>query len=93
MKRRTWLILAVILLAMLVLSGCGVPQTGVDVTTTPPEGLWQTFVVWPLANILIWINGFLVQLGVVYAWGWAIIIFTMLVKLITFPLTLTHCAS
>ena len=55
-KRRTWIILAVILLAMLVLSGCGVPQTGVDVTTTPPEGLWQTFVVWPLANILIWIN-------------------------------------
>lgn len=87
MKRRTWLILAVILLATLVLSGCGVPMQGVDVTTTPPDGLWQTFVVWPLANILIWIAGFLAQIGVVYAWGWAIIVFTLLVKLVTFPLT------
>lgn len=90
MKRRNWLILAVILLAMLAVTGCGVPQTGVDVTTTQPEGLWQTFVVWPLANILIWINDFLAKIGVTYAWGWAIITFTFLVKLITFPLTLTQ---
>jgi YidC/Oxa1 family membrane protein insertase len=87
-KRRNWLILAVLLLAMLALSGCGVPQTGVDVTTTPPEGLWQTFVVWPLSNILISIETFLANANVVYAWGWAIIVFTFLVKLLTFPLTI-----
>jgi len=90
-KRRNWLILALILLAMLAVSGCGVPQTGVEnFATTQPDGPWQTFVVWPLANILIWIDNFLVGLGVYYAWGWAIIIFTFLVKLITFPLTLTQ---
>lgn len=88
MKRRNWIILAVLLLAMLALSGCGVPQTGVDVTTTQPEGLWQTFVVWPLANILISIETFLANINVVYSWGWAIIVFTFLVKMLTFPLTL-----
>ena len=90
MKRRQWIILAVLMLAMLALSGCGVSQQGVDVTTVPPEGPWQTFVVWPLANILIWLDGILAGWGVVYSWGWAIILFTVMVKLITFPLNLTQ---
>jgi YidC/Oxa1 family membrane protein insertase len=80
--------LAVLVLAMFALAGCGVPHDGVDVVNTPPDGLWQTFVVWPLANILIGIDNFLAGLGVVYHWGWAIIVFTGIVKLITFPLTL-----
>lgn len=88
MKRRNWILLAVLVLAMFALSGCGVPMEGVDVVNTQPEGFWQTFVVWPLANILISIDGFLAGLGVAYHWGWAIIAFTLLVKLITFPLTL-----
>jgi YidC/Oxa1 family membrane protein insertase len=75
-------------LAMFALAGCGVPMEGVDVVNTPPDGLWQTFVVWPLANILIGIDNFLAGLGIVYHWGWAIIAFTGIVKLITFPLTL-----
>lgn len=90
MKRRHWIILAALVVAMLVLSGCGVSQTGVDVTTQQPDGPWQTFVVWPLANILIWIAVQLKQLGVVYAWGFAIILFTLAVKVLTFPLSLTQ---
>jgi YidC/Oxa1 family membrane protein insertase len=82
--------LAVLVLAMLALSGCGVAQQGVDVTKVQPEGPWQTFVVWPLANILIWLNGILLSWGVPYHWGWAIILFTVIVKLITFPLNLTQ---
>jgi YidC/Oxa1 family membrane protein insertase len=75
---------------MLALSGCGVPMEGVDVTATQPDGPWQTFVVWPLANILIWIELQLQNLGVIYTWGWAIILFTLAVKVLTFPLTLTQ---
>lgn len=90
MKRRQWIILATLLLAMLALSGCGVPTEGVDVTQVPPNGFWETFVVWPLANILIWLNGLLLSWGIPYHWGWAIILFTVLVKLLTFPLNLTQ---
>ena len=90
MKRRQWFILAVLVLAMLALSGCGVPTTGVDVTAVQPDGPWQTFVVWPLANILIWLDGILEGWGVLYHWGWAIILFTFLVKLLTFPLNLSQ---
>ena len=91
MKRRHWIILAVLVLAALTLTGCGVPREGVtDVRTTAPEGLWQTFVVWPLANILIWLDELLAGLGVVYSWGWAIILFTFGIKVITFPLNLSQ---
>lgn len=92
-KRRNWIVLAVLLLAMFALSGCGVPMEGVDVVNTQPDGPWQTFVVWPLANILIGIDGFLAGMGILYHWGWAIIVFTFLVKLITFPLTLQQTKS
>ena len=72
------------------LAGCGVPYEGVDVTTTQPDGFWQTFVVWPLANILIWLNSILLNAGIVYSWGWAIILFTLGIKIITFPLNLSQ---
>ncbi len=88
MKRRNWILLAVLLLAMLALSGCGVSHEGVDVTTVAPEGPWQQFVVWPLANILIAIDAFLAGMNIPYHWGFAIIAFTFIVKLLTFPLTL-----
>jgi YidC/Oxa1 family membrane protein insertase len=92
-KRRNWIVLAVLVLAMLALSGCGVPQTGVDVVNTQPDGPWQTFVVWPLANILIGIDSFLAGANIPYHWGFAIIVFTLLVKIITFPLTLQQTKS
>jgi YidC/Oxa1 family membrane protein insertase len=75
---------------MLVLSGCGVPMDGIDVTTTPPDGLWQTLVVWPLANALLWLHTTLENAGVPYHWGFAIIVFTLIIKIVTFPLTLTQ---
>ncbi|MFZ1769172.1 MAG: YidC/Oxa1 family membrane protein insertase [Caldilinea sp.] len=90
MKQRHWIILAVLVLAAMTLTGCGVPHEGVDVTITQPDGPWQTFVVWPLANILIWLNTILKQIGVFYSWGWAIILFTIGIKAITFPLNLSQ---
>ncbi len=94
MKRRnTWLLLFVLLAAALVLAGCGVPREGVDTTTTPPEGFWQAAVVWPLANSLIWLARAMENMRVPYYWGFAIILFTLLVKLVTFPLNLTQLRS
>jgi YidC/Oxa1 family membrane protein insertase len=89
-KQRHWIIFAILVLAAMTLTGCGVPYEGVDVTTVPPDGFWQTFVVWPLANILIWIDSVLEQMGVLYSWGWAIILFTLGIKVITFPLNLSQ---
>lgn len=88
-NRKLWL-LFVLLIAALVLSGCGVNQSGVDVATTPPDGFWQTLVVWPLAKALIWLDNWLASTGVPYHWGWAIILFTLIVKVVTFPLTLSQ---
>jgi YidC/Oxa1 family membrane protein insertase len=73
---------------MLVLSGCGVPREGIDVTTTEPSNLWQTLVVWPLAKSLIWLDIRFRDMGMPYHWGFAIIAFTIIIKIVTFPLTL-----
>lgn len=77
-------------LAAMLLSGCGVPMQGIDVTEVPPDGWWQTLVVWPLANALIWLNELLQSLSVPYSWGFAIIIFTLIIKIVTLPLTITQ---
>jgi len=42
---------------------------------------WFTFLAKPFFKIIIWIN------DVVGNWGWAIIIFTLLIKLVLFPLS------
>jgi YidC/Oxa1 family membrane protein insertase len=89
-RQKKLLALLVVVLAAFVLSGCGVGQGGVDITTTPPDGLWQSLVVWPLGRALIWLDGLLQSINVPYHWGWAIILFTLVIKLITFPLTLSQ---
>jgi YidC/Oxa1 family membrane protein insertase len=90
LKQNKWLLWALLAVAMLVLGGCGVPYEGVDVRTTAPDGFWQTLVVWPLAQALLWLNDTLQNGGVPYHWGFAIIVFTLAVKVITFPLTLSQ---
>lgn len=91
MKRKQWLLLAVLIIAALALSGCGVSREGgVNIETTPPDGLWQTLVVWPLARSLNWLANLFEGWGMPYYWGFAIIAFTVIIKIITFPLTLTQ---
>ncbi|MCB0115179.1 MAG: membrane protein insertase YidC [Caldilineaceae bacterium] len=89
-KRKHLLLILLLVATMLLLGGCGVPREGVDVATTPPEGLWQQLAVWPLANALIWLNDFINNMAIPYSWGFAIILFTIIIKVITFPLTMTQ---
>lgn len=91
-KRRTLLLLAVLLLATLVLSGCALPQGDINLND-PNPGLWNQFIVYPLTKLLIALNRFISSLGIPYSWGWAIIIFTIGVKLVTLPLTLKQLKS
>jgi YidC/Oxa1 family membrane protein insertase len=86
-KRKHLVLLLVLVAAMLLLSGCGVPREGVDVTVTDPSGPWQTFFVWPLAKGLVWLNQTLAAANLPYSWGFAIILFTIAIKVVTFPLT------
>lgn len=86
LRKKRWVLYLVLITLMLVLTGCGIGAESVDVQTTPPDGLWQTIVVWPMAKSLIAIHDLFESS--IYSWGWAIIVFTLAVKVITFPLTL-----
>jgi YidC/Oxa1 family membrane protein insertase len=90
-KQRNLLLVAVLLLAAVVLSGCAIPQGPIDLNS--PPGAWERFVVYPLAQLLMGLNNFLAGLGFAYSWGWAIIIFTVIVKIGTLPLTLKQLQS
>ena len=90
MRQKKLLVLVLLIVAALLLSGCGVNRDGVDIATTAPDGFWQTLVVWPLGKALLWLDNLLQSSGIPYHWGWAIILFTLIVKVVTFPLTLTQ---
>jgi YidC/Oxa1 family membrane protein insertase len=92
-KHRTLLLVAVLLLAAVILSGCSVPSGTIDINAPMSEvGVWN-WLVHQLALILIWMNGILKGIGVSYSWGWAIIVFTVLIKIITLPLTFKQLQS
>lgn len=88
LKQKRWVFYLLLLVLLLTLTGCGISGGSIDVTQVPPDGLWQTIVVWPMAKSLIAIHGFLDSFNTPYSWGFAIIAFTLAIKLITFPLTL-----
>jgi YidC/Oxa1 family membrane protein insertase len=90
-KLRTLLLVALLLIVALALSGCMRPTTG-PVDLNQPVGLWNT-IVYALAKVLIAINDFIAGLGIPYSWGWAIIIFTIAIKLVTLPLTFKQLQS
>ncbi len=94
MNRRRILWLLILVTAALLLGGCGVPREGVvDWNTAEADGYWQVLIVFPLAKSLIWLNTSLVNWDIPYSWGFAIIIFTVIIKMITFPLTMIQIKS
>ncbi len=89
-KRRTWLLVAVLLLAAVILSGCSVPRGNVDLNN--PSGWWEG-IVYALAKLLIALHTFIANLRIGGSWGWAIVAFTIIVKVVTLPLTLRQLSS
>lgn len=90
-RRRTLLLLAVLALAVLVLSGCTDFNKPVDFAN--PPGWWEGIVVYPLAKLLIALNKSIAGLGIPFSYGWAIIVFTLAIKIVTLPLTLKQLQS
>ncbi len=90
MKRNRWIILLLLAVLLFLLSGCGVNRAGVDVMNTAPDGYWQMLVVWPLAKALIYLDGLMRDANVPFHWGFAIVAFTVIIRLLMFPLTLTQ---
>lgn len=50
--------------------------------------MWNTFILYPMVNVLIWIYNFLL-----HNFGLAIVIFTILIRLLTYPLTAQQLKS
>jgi YidC/Oxa1 family membrane protein insertase len=55
--------------------------------------MWDALVVTPLTQGLIFLNGWIQGMGVPYSWGFAIILFTLIVKIVTLPLNLQQARS
>lgn len=85
--------LALVLMAIaLALAGCGVPHGPID-PDTPPNGPWEALVVFPLTNLLIFLSQVINGLGIPYSYGFAIILLTLIIKVVTLPLTLAQLRS
>ena len=56
-------------------------------------GIWQTFVVGPLVAALSFMAEQFLSLGIPYAWGFAIIALTLVIKLVTLPLAIRQVQS
>lgn len=89
-KLRNLLLVAALLTVVLVLSSCTMQQGPVDLDN--PQGLWDA-IVYFVAKILIAMNTFIADLGIPFSWGWAIIVFTIAIKVVTLPLTFKQLQS
>jgi len=94
MKHRRRIVFAlVLLLAVLMLAGCSSAARGPVDPNAPAEGLWQAVVVFPLTQALMFLNRMIDGVGIPFSYGWAIVLFTILIKLVTLPLTMTQMRS
>jgi YidC/Oxa1 family membrane protein insertase len=82
---RTVLLLSVLLVMALFLSGCGVRQGTANLDA--PPGWWEAIIVYPIAKALVWLTGVIGSVGIPFSLGWAIILVTIIIKLVTLPLT------
>jgi len=68
-------------------------ETDVTITTQKPDlNLWHKFINL-LAITLVWMNNVLINIGIPYSFGFAIILFTVAVRLATFPLNMQQIKS
>lgn len=90
-KIRTAVLVAVLLVVAISLAGCSVPRGEIDLNS--PPGWWEAIVVYPLAKLLILLHKLIDQVGLPYSYGWAIIVLTVLIKVVTLPLTYKQLQS
>jgi YidC/Oxa1 family membrane protein insertase len=55
--------------------------------------MWDSLVVTPLTQGLIFLNDLIQGMGIPYSWGFAIILFTLIMKAVTLPLNLQQARS
>ncbi len=92
-RSRNLLLVVVLLLLAVALSGCAAPSGPQNLEAPVSEiGIWQYFV-HLVAQALILLNNAIYRLGIPYSWGWAIIVFTILLKVTTLPLTMKQLQS
>lgn len=89
-RLRTFLLVAVLTLVALSLAGCTIPRGEIDLNN--PQGLWNV-IVYGIAKLLIALNKAIAGLGIPFSYGWAIIVFTIAIKIVTLPLTLKQLQS
>ena len=82
---RTVLLVSVLLTLTVLLSGCVAPTGTVNLDA--PSGWWEAIFVFPIAKALIWLSAQIAGLGLPHGLGWAIILITLLIKVVTLPLT------
>lgn len=84
-RLRTVLLVSVLLILAGVLSGCVAPRG--EVNLDAPSGWWEAIFVFPIAKALVWLSAVIAGIGLPYGLGWAIIIVTLIIKVVTIPLT------
>ena len=55
--------------------------------------MWDALVITPLTQGLIFLNDLIQGMGAPYSWGFAIILFTLIMKIVTLPLNLQQARS
>lgn len=89
---RKFVVILLLLALALLATSCGVPRGPVD-PEAPAEGVWQALVVFPLTEALMFLNRIIAGAGIPYSYGWAIILLTIIIKVVTLPLTLSQMRS
>lgn len=84
-RLRTVLLVSVLLILAVILSGCVAPQGTVNLDA--PSGWWEAIFVFPIAKALVWLSAEIAGIGLPHGLGWAIILITVIIKVVTLPLT------
>ena len=88
------LIILVLLLAVVALSGCGGITVDPDTQQTVYSGGMFEPLAAPLRAVIVFFNDrLLTPLGVVYSWGWAIILVAIIIRGLLLPLSLKQMRS